>query len=226
MIATLEAGRLLNLSPFDTNYDDQGRRSGFWGIGAETYPGRGIAIKWVEVDGPLVDHWPPPSVGRLFGDLPVKAIKPVPIRPPGPGLCDCARRPAIGRSKGAAGVRVARVPAPGHAGRGRALRPISVPGTRPWPGLRGRPARGLPRRDHVTEVPVSRRASRPARRLGPGVAALVLSLEYTSGRRTAKARGQRDFAPARNPPRSGRTDAGLPQSPRRSSRTSSASGST
>jgi len=76
VITTLEAGRLLNLSPFDTNYDDQGRRSGFWGIGAETYPGRGIAIKWVEVEGPLVDHWPPPSVGRLFGDLPVKPVKP------------------------------------------------------------------------------------------------------------------------------------------------------
>ena len=46
---------MLNLSPFDTNYDDRGRRSGYWGIGAETYPGRGIAIEWVEVEGPLVD---------------------------------------------------------------------------------------------------------------------------------------------------------------------------
>jgi cytochrome c553 len=74
--ATLEAGQLLNLSPFDTNYDDQGRRSGFWGIGAETYPGRGIAVEWVEVEGPLFDCWPPPSVGRLVGDLPVKEVDP------------------------------------------------------------------------------------------------------------------------------------------------------
>lgn len=73
-IASLEAGQLLNLSPFDTNYDEQGRRSGFWGIGAERYAGRGIAIEWVEVEGPLFDSWPPPSVGRLFGDLPVKEI--------------------------------------------------------------------------------------------------------------------------------------------------------
>jgi Protein of unknown function (DUF1592)/Protein of unknown function (DUF1588)/Protein of unknown function (DUF1587)/Protein of unknown function (DUF1585)/Protein of unknown function (DUF1595)/Planctomycete cytochrome C len=73
---TLEAGQLLNLSPFDTNYDDQGRRSGFWGIGAETYPGRGIAVEWVEVEGPLFDCWPPPSVGRLFGDLPVEEVEP------------------------------------------------------------------------------------------------------------------------------------------------------
>ncbi len=75
-VAHLDAGQLLNLSPFDTNYDDQGRRSGYWGIGAETYPGRGIAIEWVEVEGPLFDRWPPPSVGRLFGDLPVKPVEP------------------------------------------------------------------------------------------------------------------------------------------------------
>jgi hypothetical protein len=76
VVTTLEAGQLLNLSPFDTNYDDQGRRSGFWGIGAETYRGRGIAIEWVEVEGPLFDRWPPLSVGRLFGDLPVKPVEP------------------------------------------------------------------------------------------------------------------------------------------------------
>jgi hypothetical protein len=78
VIATLEAGRLLNLSPFDTNYDGEGRRSGYWGVGAETYRGRGIAVKWVEVEGPLEERWPPPSVVRLFGDLPVKPVKPAP----------------------------------------------------------------------------------------------------------------------------------------------------
>ncbi len=76
LAATLEAGHLLNLSPFDTNYDEEGHRSGYWGIGAETYPGRGIAVEWVEVEGPLFDRWPPPSVGRLFGDLPVKEVNP------------------------------------------------------------------------------------------------------------------------------------------------------
>ncbi len=75
IVAHLDAGQLLNLSPFDTNYDEQGRRSGFWGIGAEKYGGRGIAIEWVEVEGPLVDRWPPPSVDRLFGDLPVKPVE-------------------------------------------------------------------------------------------------------------------------------------------------------
>ncbi len=76
VVAHLEHGQLLNLSPFDTNYDEEGRRSGFWGIGAETYPGRGVAIEWVEVEGPLVESWPPPSVSRLFDDLPVKPVEP------------------------------------------------------------------------------------------------------------------------------------------------------
>jgi len=39
-------------------------------IGAENYKGPGLAVQWVEVEGPLVESWPPPSHKRLFGDLP------------------------------------------------------------------------------------------------------------------------------------------------------------
>ncbi len=73
VLADLEEGELLNLSPFDTDYDDKGR--GIYGIGSETYKGRGVAVKWVEVEGPLLESWPPPSVRRLFGDIPVKPIE-------------------------------------------------------------------------------------------------------------------------------------------------------
>ena len=38
-------------------------------IGADTYEGRGLAIQWVEVEGPLYDTWPPESHRRIFGDL-------------------------------------------------------------------------------------------------------------------------------------------------------------
>ena len=72
VVANLEEGELLNLSPFDTNYDDQGR--GIYGIGSDTYTGRGVAVKWVEVEGPLLESWPPPSVHRLFGDTPVQPV--------------------------------------------------------------------------------------------------------------------------------------------------------
>ena len=38
-------------------------------IGADKYTGPGLAIQWVEIEGPLHDTWPPASHKRLFGDL-------------------------------------------------------------------------------------------------------------------------------------------------------------
>ena len=37
---------------------------------AENYQGPGVAVQWVEMEGPLEDSWPPPSYRLLFGDLP------------------------------------------------------------------------------------------------------------------------------------------------------------
>ncbi|MFN0198748.1 MAG: DUF1592 domain-containing protein [Planctomycetaceae bacterium] len=39
-------------------------------IGADQYTGPGVAIDWVEVEGPLHDTWPPESHRRIFGELP------------------------------------------------------------------------------------------------------------------------------------------------------------
>lgn len=39
-------------------------------IGAESYDGPGLAIEWVEVEGPLNETWPPQSHRNLFGELP------------------------------------------------------------------------------------------------------------------------------------------------------------
>jgi hypothetical protein len=39
-------------------------------IGADNYQGPGLAVQWVEVEGPLYDTWPPASHRGLFGDLP------------------------------------------------------------------------------------------------------------------------------------------------------------
>jgi cytochrome c5 len=38
--------------------------------GAENYQGPGLVVQWVEMEGPLLDSWPPPSYRLLFGDLP------------------------------------------------------------------------------------------------------------------------------------------------------------
>ena len=45
-------------------------------IGAEAYEGPGLAVQWVEVEGPLHETWPPESHRRIFGEL---AQKPAPI---------------------------------------------------------------------------------------------------------------------------------------------------
>ncbi len=39
-------------------------------IGADKYDGSGVAIQWVDVEGPLNPVWPPESHRRIFGDLP------------------------------------------------------------------------------------------------------------------------------------------------------------
>jgi mono/diheme cytochrome c family protein len=41
-------------------------------VGAEKWNGPGLAIKYIEVEGPLNPNWPPGSHRRLFGDMPQK----------------------------------------------------------------------------------------------------------------------------------------------------------
>ncbi len=44
-------------------------------IGADNYIGPGLAVEWIDVEGPLHDVWPPESHRRIFGDLPQIAAK-------------------------------------------------------------------------------------------------------------------------------------------------------
>ncbi len=39
------------------------------GFDANTYQGPGLAMEWVEVEGPLYESWPPPGHQRLFGEV-------------------------------------------------------------------------------------------------------------------------------------------------------------
>lgn len=43
-------------------------------VGGEKWEGPGLAIQYVEIEGPLNDSWPPESHRRLFGDLPQKTF--------------------------------------------------------------------------------------------------------------------------------------------------------
>jgi hypothetical protein len=39
-------------------------------VGADKYTGPGLVVQWVEIEGPLLDSWPPTSHRRIFGDMP------------------------------------------------------------------------------------------------------------------------------------------------------------
>lgn len=44
-------------------------------VGAEKWKGPGLAVQYIEVEGPLNPTWPPESHRRIFGDLPRKAYR-------------------------------------------------------------------------------------------------------------------------------------------------------
>lgn len=43
-------------------------------VGGEKWEGAGLAIQYIDVEGPLYETWPPESHRRIFGDLPQKAF--------------------------------------------------------------------------------------------------------------------------------------------------------
>ena len=43
-------------------------------VGAENYKGPGLVIQWVDIFGPIIESWPPPSHKAIFGDLPRERI--------------------------------------------------------------------------------------------------------------------------------------------------------
>ncbi len=45
-------------------------------VGADKYSGPGLVIQWVDVEGPLLESWPPPSHLAIFGNLPRKRVSP------------------------------------------------------------------------------------------------------------------------------------------------------
>lgn len=50
-------------------------------FGYRKFKSPGVAFRWVELEGPHVDEWPPESHRRLFGDLEVRAGDPVEVVP-------------------------------------------------------------------------------------------------------------------------------------------------
>ncbi len=59
----------LKIEPYGTGFDEQGQD--IWKISGPAYKGSGLAVQWVEVEGPLYASWPPPSMKAVFGELPI-----------------------------------------------------------------------------------------------------------------------------------------------------------
>lgn len=49
-------------------------------VGADKYTGPGLVVQWVDIEGPLLESWPPPSHRAIFGDL-KQAVIPGPNDP-------------------------------------------------------------------------------------------------------------------------------------------------
>lgn len=73
MTGRLRANEHLRIEPTNTGTDDKGQN--IYAIKAKDFTGAGLAIQWVEVEGPIMeDAWPPRSMTQLFGDTPIEKL--------------------------------------------------------------------------------------------------------------------------------------------------------
>ena len=184
--------------------------------------GTGLAVQWVEVEGPLNDTWPPESHRRIFGDL---AQKPAPI------YNHSDRVEVVSNDPEADAERILR-----DFARRAFRRAVTDDDVKPFVALvKAKLAEkqsfeqavrvGLAGRHGVAGVPVPPREARQARRLRPGQPAVVLPLEHDARRGAARPRRAEEAEPAGHAPPAGRAHAQAARRRRRSPRTSSASGS-
>jgi hypothetical protein len=68
------SGRVnLRIEPNETGLD--AKNQGLYQVPVAEFTGPGLALQWVEVEGPLLESWPPVSVQNLFGETPVTKIE-------------------------------------------------------------------------------------------------------------------------------------------------------
>lgn len=71
--AKLRANDHLRIEPTNTGTDEKGRN--VYNVRAAEFTGAGLALQWVEVEGPLQAEWPPAGMKRLFGETPLRKIE-------------------------------------------------------------------------------------------------------------------------------------------------------
>ena len=70
--AKLRANDFLRIEPTNTGVDAKGQN--IYNVPVEGFTGAGLALQWVEVEGPLDESAPPRSVRQLFGDTPLTKV--------------------------------------------------------------------------------------------------------------------------------------------------------
>ncbi|MFM2167457.1 MAG: hypothetical protein RIS79_1828, partial [Verrucomicrobiota bacterium] len=85
VIAQINRSEHLLVLPFSVGYDADGKRLSDSDT-TKQFTGRGLAVQWVDIEGPLeAQAWPPPSVKSIFGEVPVVPIDKKKIKNPWDG---------------------------------------------------------------------------------------------------------------------------------------------
>jgi hypothetical protein len=85
VIAQINRSEHLLVLPFSVGYDADGKRLSDSDT-TKQFTGRGLAVQWVDIEGPLeAQAWPPPSVKSIFGEVPVVQIDKKKIKNPWDG---------------------------------------------------------------------------------------------------------------------------------------------
>lgn len=72
MTVKVRANDHLRIEPSNTGIDATGKT--IYNVDEKDFTGSGLALQWVEMEGPLLPEWPPPSMKRLLGDTPLRKI--------------------------------------------------------------------------------------------------------------------------------------------------------
>lgn len=72
LVARLEVGDYLYPAPDDLDAPRDGKN--LYNVGAKKYQGSGLAVEWIEVEGPLLDAWPPRGLTRLLAGVPIEPL--------------------------------------------------------------------------------------------------------------------------------------------------------
>lgn len=70
--ARLNVGDFIVPTPLDLELPADGKA--VYEKTPQTFTGPGVVVQWIEVEGPILKSWPPPSVAKIFGDTPLKEI--------------------------------------------------------------------------------------------------------------------------------------------------------